>query len=85
MSHVTDASDWRVEYPLVVVNPDTEAEVQQVVAALNAIGISMIPRGGGTGYTGGAVPLHGDTAVINTEKLETLGDIEVIHYEPEKG
>ena len=77
VSHVTDASDWRVEYPLVVVNPDTEAEVQQVVAALNDIGISMIPRGGGTGYTGGAVPLHANTAVINTEKLDSLSAIEV--------
>ncbi|NNF95540.1 MAG: DUF3683 domain-containing protein, partial [Halobacteria archaeon] len=76
VSHVTDASDWRVEYPLVVGNPDTEVEVQQVVAALNDIGISMIPRGGGTGYTGGAVPLRADTAVINTEKLETLSAIE---------
>ena len=77
VSHVTDASDWRVEYPLVVINPDAEAEVQRVVAALNDIGISIIPRGGGTGYTGGAVPLQADTAVINTEKLETLGDIEL--------
>ncbi|HSW82384.1 MAG TPA: DUF3683 domain-containing protein, partial [Usitatibacter sp.] len=26
VSHVTDATDWRVEYPFVVVNPDTEEE-----------------------------------------------------------
>ena len=25
VSHVTDATDWRVEYPFVVVHPDTEA------------------------------------------------------------
>jgi len=31
--------------------------------------------GGGTGYTGGAVPLYQDTAVINTEKLDALGAI----------
>jgi CheY-like chemotaxis protein len=24
VSHVTDATDWRVEYPFVVINPDTE-------------------------------------------------------------
>ena len=37
----------------------------------------MIPRGGGTGYTGGAVPLTPFSAVINTEKLEQLGAVEL--------
>jgi FAD/FMN-containing dehydrogenase len=27
VSHVTDATDWRVEYPFVVLTPDTEAEM----------------------------------------------------------
>ncbi|HEB66388.1 MAG TPA: DUF3683 domain-containing protein [Gammaproteobacteria bacterium] len=76
VSHVTDASDWRVEYPLVVVTPDSEAEMQKVVAALIELDIGIIPRGGGTGYTGGAVPLQADCAVINTEKLERLGEVE---------
>ena len=76
VSHVTDASDWRVEYPLVVINPDTEDEVQKVVAACLELGIQMIPRGGGTGYTGGAVPLNPNSAVINTEKLEALSVVE---------
>jgi FAD/FMN-containing dehydrogenase/Fe-S oxidoreductase len=75
VSHVTDASDWRVEYPLVVINPDTEEEVQQVVAACLELGIGIIPRGGGTGYTGGAVPLQENCAVINTEKLDGLGAV----------
>jgi len=75
VSHVTDASDWRVEYPLVVVTPDSEAEMQKVVAALIELGVGIIPRGGGTGYTGGAVPLAPDCAVINTEKLEGLGEV----------
>ncbi len=76
VSHVTDASDWRVEYPLVVINPDTEAEVQKIVNACLKLGIQMIPRGGGTGYTGGAVPLSTNSAVINTEKLDALSSVE---------
>ncbi|UCE89772.1 MAG: FAD/FMN-binding oxidoreductase [Pseudomonadota bacterium] len=79
VSHVTDASDWRVEYPLVVVTPDTEREVQRVVAACIELGIGIIPRGGGTGYTGGAVPLNPDCAVINTEKLDTLDSVQRKH------
>jgi FAD/FMN-containing dehydrogenase/Fe-S oxidoreductase len=76
IAHVTDATDWRVEFPFVVITPDTEAEVQGVVAACIELGLTLIPRGGGTGYTGSAVPLYEDTAVINTEKLEGLGEVE---------
>jgi FAD/FMN-containing dehydrogenase/Fe-S oxidoreductase len=75
-AHVTDATDWRVEYPFVVISPDHEAEVQALVAACIELGLTIIPRGGGTGYTGGAIPLYADTAIINTEKLEGLGPVE---------
>jgi len=75
VSHVTDATDWRVEYPFVVLTPDTEEEIAPLVRALIELGLTIIPRGGGTGYTGGAVPLTRLSAVINTEKLETLGPV----------
>lgn len=76
VSHVTDASDWRVEYPFVVLTPDSEVEVIALVEACIELGLTIIPRGGGTGYTGAAVPLYPDSAVINTEKLEQLGEVE---------
>jgi FAD/FMN-containing dehydrogenase/Fe-S oxidoreductase len=76
VSHVTDATDWRVEYPFVVINPDTEEEVLEVVRACIELGLTIIPRGGGTGYTGGAIPLTRHSAVINTEKLDTLAAID---------
>lgn len=74
--HVTDATDWRVEYPFVVVNPDKEAEVAPLVRALIELGLTIIPRGGGTGYTGGAVPLDAMSAVVNTEKLDKHNGVE---------
>jgi FAD/FMN-containing dehydrogenase/Fe-S oxidoreductase len=77
VSHVTDATDWRVEYPLVVLTPDSEAETAALVRACFQLGLTLIPRGGGTGYTGGAVPLCWNSAVINTEKLETLSAVEM--------
>ncbi|MFA5241395.1 MAG: FAD/FMN-binding oxidoreductase [Sulfuricella sp.] len=77
VSHVTDATDWRVEYPFVVINPDTEREIAPLVEACIACGLTLIPRGGGTGYTGGAIPLDPLTAVINTEKLDALGPVEL--------
>ncbi len=78
VSHATDATDWRVELPLAVVSPDTEEEVAYIVKACIELGLTMIPRGGGTGYTGGAIPLHPDSIVINTEKLEYLSLVEQV-------
>ncbi|MCG6952187.1 MAG: DUF3683 domain-containing protein [Betaproteobacteria bacterium] len=78
VSHVTDATDWRVEYPFVVITPEREEAIQPLVAALAALDITIIPRGGGTGYTGGAIPLSRRSAVLNTEKLERLSEVERI-------
>ncbi|MDH5483736.1 MAG: DUF3683 domain-containing protein [Gammaproteobacteria bacterium] len=77
VSHVTDATDWRVEFPFVVLTPDTEDEIPAMVKACIELGLTIIARGGGTGYTGGAVPLYANTAVINTEKLEALATVEM--------
>ncbi len=78
VSHVTDATDWRVEFPFVVLMPDSQTELSGMVRACIDLGLTIIARGGGTGYTGGAIPLTPLSAVINTEKLETLGDVEML-------
>ena len=75
VSHVTDATDWRVEYPFLVLTPDSEDEMAGLVKGCSELGLTIIPRGGGTGYTGGAIPLTPLSAVINTEKLEQLGAV----------
>ena len=75
VSHVTDATDWRIEYPFVVLTPDTEAEIALLVRGCIELGLTIIPRGGGTGYTGGAVPLDPRSVVINTEKLIDMGAV----------
>jgi FAD/FMN-containing dehydrogenase/Fe-S oxidoreductase len=77
VSHVTDATDWRVEYPFVVLNPDSEQEIPALVAGCFELGLTVIPRGGGTGYTGGTIPLTRMSAVINTEKLDHMSRIEL--------
>ena len=77
VAHVTDATDWRVEYPFVVLTPDTEEEMAGLVKGCIELGLTIIARGGGTGYTGGAIPLTPLSAVINTKKLITLGAVEM--------
>jgi FAD/FMN-containing dehydrogenase/Fe-S oxidoreductase len=76
VAHATDATDWRVELPFVVLSPDREDEIPGLVRACAELGLTVIPRGGGTGYTGSAVPLTPRAAVINVEKLEAVGEAE---------
>lgn len=78
-AHSTDATDWRVEYPAVVITPDTELEIASLVKTCIQLGLTIIPRGGGTGYTGGAIPLNAQTAVINTEKLSFIDAVNEKH------
>ncbi|KAK80797.1 PF12447 family protein [Bordetella holmesii CDC-H635-BH] len=75
VAHVTDATDWRVEYPFVVLTPDGEEEIAALVRACIELGLTIVPRGGGTGYTGGAIPLTWKSAVINTEKFDQIAEV----------
>src|SRR6476659_1310793 len=70
VSHVTDATDWRIEYPFVVLTPDSEDEIAGLVGGCIELGLTIVPRGGGTGYTGGAIPLFFFNDTATTEKLE---------------
>jgi len=78
VAHVTDASDRRVEYPQVVVYPDSPDEIPEIVREAKSLGLKIIPFGGGTGTTGGVTPIFKNTAVINTEKLCRIGSIETV-------
>ncbi|MEY4138949.1 MAG: hypothetical protein RLZZ371_1131, partial [Pseudomonadota bacterium] len=61
----------------VVLTPDSEAEMAHLVQGCIELGLTIIPRGGGTGYTGGAIPLTWKSVVINTEKLEAMTEVEM--------
>jgi FAD/FMN-containing dehydrogenase/Fe-S oxidoreductase len=75
VSHATDATDWRLHLPVAVVMPQREDQVAPVLAAIAALGLHAIPRGGGTGLTGGAIPLHPRCVVVNTERLDRIRGI----------
>ncbi|MGE3166259.1 MAG: FAD-binding oxidoreductase [Planctomycetota bacterium] len=53
----------------------TAREVQQVVALLHRAGRPFVPRGAGTGLSGGAVPLHG-AWVIDVNRMRSIVRIE---------
>jgi FAD/FMN-containing dehydrogenase/Fe-S oxidoreductase len=75
VSHATDATDWRLFLPVAVVTPDEEHQVAPLVAAIATLGLKVIPRGAGTGLTGGAVPLRDNCVIVNTEKLNRIRGI----------
>ena len=79
ISHATDATDWRLFLPLAVLRPSTEEQVPALIKAVAELGLTIIPRGGGTGLTGGSVPLTQNCVIINTEKLTKIHKIQ---YQP---
>src|SRR6185436_2602612 len=58
-----------------VVLPGTTAEVADVVRACAERRIPIVPRGGGTGYTGGSVPTHGGV-VLSLERMNRILEID---------
>jgi FAD/FMN-containing dehydrogenase/Fe-S oxidoreductase len=85
VSHATDATDWRLFLPLVVVMPDKEEQVAPLLTAIAHLGLKAVPRGAGTGLTGGAVPLHPDCVVINAEKLNHIRGIRPQRFQLDDG
>lgn len=93
VTHVTDAIDWRVEYPKTVLYPSSIEQVIDIVKTAKKLGTPIIPRGGGTGLTGGAIPVNPNTIIVNTEKMrtiypiqmETVGTIQIPVIETEAG
>src|SRR5213080_2262771 len=51
--------------------PRSAEEVAEVVAWCYAHGVAIVPRGGGTGYAGGAVPVDGGV-VLSLERLDRV-------------
>ncbi|MDX8401210.1 MAG: DUF3683 domain-containing protein, partial [Mariprofundaceae bacterium] len=74
--HATDATDWRHHAPFCVLTPDSADELPGLIRACAELGLTVIPRGGGTGLCGGSVPLDDRSVMINVEKLDWIGPVE---------
>lgn len=73
----TDATDLRMELPLLVVEPDTTEQVAGLVKLANDMKFALIPRGGGSGMTGGAVPARKRTLIVSLTRLTGIGPIDL--------
>ena len=81
-AHVTDATNWRLCLPLAVVRPPQAAVVPEAIRALCQGRFKIIPRGGGTGLTGGSVPLATGCVILNTELLNRIHGVETVAVDP---
>ena len=57
--------------PDVVVIPENEEDVKKVVKICYEEGVPITPRGAGSGYTGGAIPVKGGV-LISFEKMDKI-------------
>jgi len=73
----TDATDLRMELPLLVVEPDTTEQVAALVRLANDMKFAIIPRGGGSGMTGGAVPARKRTVIVSLTRLTRMYPVDM--------
>ena len=84
-SHATDATDWRLYLPVAIVTPDQEPQVARLIQAISKLGLNVIPRGAGTGLTGGAVPLRPNCVIINMEKMNRIRGLDEREFTLDNG
>ena len=84
-SYQHDEAEWAPSYiPVAVVRPRTALEVQAVVRQCRAMALPVVPRGAGTGLSGGAnavqrcvvVVLDAMTAILRIDRMERIAVVE---------
>ncbi len=72
----TDATDLRLQLPLLVVFPQGEGEIVKLVKLAGKLGFSLIPRGGGTGLTGGAIPIMRRSVILSLARFKKITKVD---------
>ena len=75
---VYECDGWTVEKsaPEVLLLPRTTSQLSAVLTALHRRGIAFVPRGAGTGLSGGCLPLNAP-AMICTSKMNRIVEIDL--------
>jgi glycolate oxidase len=72
ITHAYDAT--RIHHkPEVILYPESSEEVSQILSLCNQEGIPVYPRGAGSGFAGGSVPLRGGVSLVMTRMNRILG------------
>jgi glycolate oxidase subunit GlcD len=70
-----DAQTAHTRVPLAVVLPSDTEEVSQVARALHEHGVPMVPRGAGTGLSGGALATEGGV-VVGSSRMNRILEVD---------
>lgn len=68
----TDATDLRMEMPICMLLPETADHIRQILRLAYELEFAIIPRGGGSGLTGGAVPAHRRSVILSLSKFKKI-------------
>ncbi len=71
----TDALSAYKQKPMIVVLPETTGEVSKILSYCNKKRIKVVPRGAGTGLSGGALPLE-DAVLVVLSKFNKILEID---------
>ena len=71
----TDATDLRMQLPLMVLHPESTEQIRDIVRLAGEMGFAIVPRGGGSGLTGGAIPSGRRCVVLSLSRLKAILDI----------
>lgn len=63
------------QLPMVVVLPDSEEQVVAILKICNALKVRIVPRGAGTGLSGGALPIA-DGVVLSTARMSRIVNVD---------
>ncbi len=72
----SDALTAYRQLPMVVVLPETTAQVVEIMRYCSAHGVKVVPRGAGTSLSGGALPLA-DAVLLGMSKFKNIIEIDV--------
>src|SRR3990170_4270495 len=68
--------------PDCVVFPGSAIDVSSVLKAANRFGFPVVPRGGGSGFSGGSLPVEGGV-VLSTERMGRIVEIDKKNFTAE--
>ncbi len=72
VAHSYDATALPPQRPVCVVRPNSPAEISAIVGLANETGTPLVPRGSGTGLSGGALPMEGSVVVLMAHRNRIL-------------
>ena len=59
-----DATAMKPQFPLAVIRPSSAKEISRIVQLANEEKFSIVPRGSGTGLSGGALPVENSIVLL---------------------